>query len=98
MDHPDLTQYRLNDYEWVDRLMTQFGKDEFWAYLNNVWKAIEALHPFQFYSLHSVPPEKKELFIKFGCEYIIEHGGCEACGIQFSNDYTKIERYKQIRK
>ena len=98
MNLPELSQYRLNDWEWVDRLMAEFGKEEFWSYLNKVWKAIEDLLPQQFYSLHQVPPEKHELFIKFGCLYIIDHGGCERCGIQFSDSYTQIIKYKQIRK
>lgn len=91
----DLSQYKIQDWQWVDKTIAEVGKDDFWSFMNKVWSAIEKLCPAQFYNIEkSVPKERQELFIKFGCLYILDHGGCDACGIQFSEDYTKITRYK----
>jgi hypothetical protein len=91
----DMSNYKITDWEWVDRLMAEVGIDEFWDYLEKVWDAIDNLYPKQHYNIETkIPPERQELFIKFGCLYILDHGGCEVSGIQFSEDYTKIIRYK----
>ena len=91
----NLQQYKISNWEWVEPTLQNIGREDFWEYLNKVWNAIEKLCPKQYYNIEtSVPPERQELFIKFGCLYIIDHGGCDACGIQFSDDFTKITRYK----
>lgn len=93
----ELSQSRLNDWTWVDRYYNDLGKEEFWDYLNKVWNAIEKLLPHQYYVIRTIPVDRQDLFVKFSCLYIIDHGGCEKCGVQFSSDYSRIIRYK-LRK
>lgn len=90
-----LSHYKLTEWSWVDRYIEQMGTEDFFLYLNNVYKSIEALFPMQHYNiLKSVPAEKQDLFVKCGCLYIQEHGGIDKSGVKFSIDYTELHRFK----
>lgn len=91
----DLSKYRLINYDWFPVYYEKIGHEEFWTYVQKVYKSLENLHPMQHYNIiNSISEDMQELFIKIGCMYILDFGGCEACGIQFSDDYTKIMRFK----
>jgi len=100
---PSLTQglerYRLtNDWSWFQRYYQKMGSEAYWEFTNRVYNAIESLSPFCRYDLTRISEENQELFIKIACEYIQEHNGIDACGVQFSNDWTFLYRTKEYTR
>lgn len=94
-----LEQYRLtNDWSWFQRYYQKMGSEAYWDFTERVYRCIENLSPFHRYDLRSISEENQELFIKIACEYIQEHNGIDACGVQFSNDWTFLIRTKEFTK
>lgn len=93
-DITGLERYRLNDWSWFDRYYKQLGSEAYWAFTNKVYTTIERLQAGHKYNLMSISDENKELFVKVSCEYILEHGGSDVCGVEFSNDWKYLLKTK----
>jgi hypothetical protein len=91
-----LERYCLNDWGWFHRYYEQMGADAYWDFTTRVYKAIENLRPQCRYDLTKISEENQELFVKIACEYILEHGGIDNCGVKFSDDWTYLYRTKEF--
>lgn len=86
----DFKQYRLPDDDngtWMLEKIKEIGLDAFIEQEEKVASALDKLNPGKFYDMNDLPLEKRDMFIKLSCFYIIKHPE-----VVFSNDYSRIEK------
>jgi len=93
-DITGLERYRLTDWSWFDRYYNKLGSEAYWAFTNKVYSTIDGLQLGHKYNLMNISDGNKELFVKIACEYIIDHGGADVCGVEFSNDWKFLLKTK----
>lgn len=92
------SRYRLDtsDWGWVGDWIARIGHDEFFAYYNWVYSALLRLPVGRFYRVAAVADDRRELFVKFCCEFILYSptGG----DYLFSEDFSTIKRYEHYEE
>ena len=91
-----LANYRTNTYKWYDEHFKLHG-NELLEKQNEIYKLIDQLQPGRRYDLFSIPKANQEYFVRFACYYITEHGGMDASGVYFSNDWRYLHRKMTIK-
>lgn len=84
-----LVQYRTTNYVWYFEKLNELGQELF-ELKKKIVERIEALEPGRRYDLLSLPEKDQENFVRFACYYMIEHGGSDVCGVEFSNDWRYL--------
>ena len=93
-DITGLERYKFTDWSWFDKYYNLLGLEAYWAFTNKVYFTIDGLQLGHKYNLMNISDENKELFVKVACEYIMEHGGADVCGVEFSNDWKYLFKTK----
>lgn len=86
-----LEKFRTNDYVWYFDQITEVGND-FFKLRDKIYMRIDALEVGRRYDLFALQEKDQENFVRLACYYIIEHGGIQACGVEFSNDWRYLHR------
>lgn len=90
----DFKQYRLPDDDngtWMLDKIKEIGLDAFTEQEEKVASALDRLKLGKFYDMNDLPEEKRDMFIKLSCLYIMKHPE-----VVFSNDYSKIEKIRLL--
>lgn len=87
MEKVDYSKHRMNDYDWIAKYQSIMGKEEFFYFLNRVYKRMLQMKTGETYKIaNKVQEANRDLFIKIVCLFILEGNQ----NYIFSEDYTKI--------
>jgi len=85
------SQHALIGRDWHVPYMSRMGKDEFFSYVDRVYRLLRSMKPGNRLSIEkNVTPENIDLFIKVVCMYISEQTPRSDFDISFSNDCSQI--------